>query len=296
MPKRNRDFFKLQDPYVKLCEPEKFFMLVKKPGMTVENILYYPDELSGSQSKFRLDNTKVIGITFKNVSFTRTYIHSIIFRDCKFKECLFINSWFERCEFHNCEFIDTNPHKIDFKGVYIDPNSFTNCLNATTDQNIGTHLYQRLMRNADLENQRDFARQASFSFNIWKRRQSFYEFRENWRSNPTRSFSEFGAVIFRFIWGLYGAGVNLRRFLILSFVTLFILSTLNFYMREVFGLPDVADFYDSLYFTVITMTTIGYGDITPASTTGKIVIAVEGLFGFFLFALAASIIVRRIWP
>ncbi len=46
---------------------------------------------------------------------------------------------------------------------------------------------------------------------------------------------------------------------------------------------------DSLYFTVITITTIGYGDFAPATDTGKIITIIFPFLGigiaFYLFSL-----------
>lgn len=290
---RGRNFFQLRAPYASLREPEQFFELVKDPSPIVENVIFWPDELHGSTSKFP---RAIKGKTFRNVSFTRTHITSISFYDCTFEECLFIGSQIEKCEFHNCKFIDTNTHKIDFLNVYIDPKSFENCLRPHVDQNIGTHLYQRLMNNSNDENQRSFGRSASFQFNAWKRRQWFYEFRRDFSSNPAKSINAFLFGVGRWFWGLWGAGVHLGRFMLSFACMLLTLSIFNFLLRDNLGLAKVSEFTDAVYFTVITLTTIGYGDITPSKIEGKMVMAAEGFIGFFLFALAASIVFRRIAP
>jgi voltage-gated potassium channel len=36
--------------------------------------------------------------------------------------------------------------------------------------------------------------------------------------------------------------------------------------------PQIKNFMDAFYFTVITFTTIGYGDITPKTSLGKLII------------------------
>lgn len=62
-----------------------------------------------------------------------------------------------------------------------------------------------------------------------------------------------------------------------------------------FYLPDVLNkeitFGDSLYFSVVTITTLGYGDLSPISGIGKAVAAIEALLGVILmggFLLAVS--------
>jgi hypothetical protein len=48
-------------------------------------------------------------------------------------------------------------------------------------------------------------------------------------------------------------------------------------------------YLDSLYFTVVTITTIGYGDFAPATDTGKIITIIFPFLGiglaFYLFSL-----------
>ena len=289
----SNSFFTLKEHYKTLEDPEDFFKLIKTSDGLVKDFLYKPEELKGP-AKFRI---KVRKIKFTNVSFTRTRIESIDFYDCKFERCLFIKCFIKNCEFHDCKFIDTNTHKIDFVRVYIDPDSFEKCLDPKNHQNIGTHLYQRLMYNSNTENQWRFGRRASFNFNTWKRRQSLYEFKDNWRKGRIRqSFYSLFEVALRLLWGWFGAGAFINQFILSTIFILFFLSTINFCFRGIFGLDKIVNYADSLYFTVITMTTIGYGDITPAKDFGKVIIALEGLFGFFLFALAASFVFRRIAP
>jgi hypothetical protein len=278
---------------VTVTDPLAFFKLTDHESKAVSDVLYMPELLEGSTSRYP---RAVRNCTFSNVSFTRTHINSISFYDCTFKQCLFINSKIEDCEFHQCDFIDTNTHKVEFSRVYIDPRSFDKCLLASSDQNIGTHLYQRLMNNSNDENQATFGRTATFEFNVWKRRQRFYEAKRDWGKNPKKAAFATAAGIGRWFWGLSGAGVHLGRFAATFAFILLVLSTINFYLRGPLGLCEINDFQDAFYFTVITLTTIGYGDITPTSTLGRMLMAGEGLLGFFLFALAASIAFRRMGP
>lgn len=50
---------------------------------------------------------------------------------------------------------------------------------------------------------------------------------------------------------------------------------------------------DSIYFSVITVATVGYGDITPHTDAGKIFTIFYVLFGIGLIAAFASSLVRR---
>jgi voltage-gated potassium channel len=74
-----------------------------------------------------------------------------------------------------------------------------------------------------------------------------------------------------------------RRLIIASLVpaSLLLLGVLGF--RVVEGWP----LFDCLYMTVITLTTIGFGEVHPLSTTGRaftMVLALSGIFSFFFAA------------
>ncbi|WP_161598283.1 potassium channel family protein [Pseudodesulfovibrio senegalensis] len=53
-------------------------------------------------------------------------------------------------------------------------------------------------------------------------------------------------------------------------------------------------FADAVYFTVVTMTTLGFGDITPISPGAKLLTTLECLVGYVMFALTVGIITRGV--
>ena len=52
----------------------------------------------------------------------------------------------------------------------------------------------------------------------------------------------------------------------------------------------ITNFGDALYFTFITITTIGYGDISPVTTIGRVVVILDAILGILIFSLPSSII------
>ena len=50
------------------------------------------------------------------------------------------------------------------------------------------------------------------------------------------------------------------------------------------------NFFDALYWTTISLTTVGYGDIYAVSTTGKIITMISSFLGIAIVALPAGII------
>lgn len=60
------------------------------------------------------------------------------------------------------------------------------------------------------------------------------------------------------------------------------------------GVRDTISFSDSLYFSLITMSTVGYGDITPAGEAVRVVAAIEVILGILLFLFGFAEIMRYV--
>jgi voltage-gated potassium channel len=58
--------------------------------------------------------------------------------------------------------------------------------------------------------------------------------------------------------------------------------------------PSIANWADALYFTVTALTTTGFGDITLAGTTGRLISVVIMLAGVTLFLRLAQALFRPV--
>jgi voltage-gated potassium channel len=83
------------------------------------------------------------------------------------------------------------------------------------------------------------------------------------------------------------AGKLLLTVLVLLFATAGL-----FYSAEHIANPDVDTFGDAFYYTVVTLTTVGFGDIIPATTGGRWVTVSAILAGILLIPWQAGRIVR----
>ena len=55
--------------------------------------------------------------------------------------------------------------------------------------------------------------------------------------------------------------------------------------------PDsFGSFFDAIYWATVSLTTVGYGDIYPVSTMGRIITIASSIFGIAIVALPAGII------
>jgi hypothetical protein len=57
---------------------------------------------------------------------------------------------------------------------------------------------------------------------------------------------------------------------------------------------QVSSYCDALYFTWVTMTTIGYGDIFPKSGGGRLLASVDGLVGIILIGVVVWIVTQSL--
>ena len=49
-------------------------------------------------------------------------------------------------------------------------------------------------------------------------------------------------------------------------------------------------FFDAIYWATISLTTVGYGDIYPVTTVGRIVTMISSVFGIAIIALPSGVI------
>ncbi|RYZ66801.1 MAG: hypothetical protein EOP09_12120, partial [Proteobacteria bacterium] len=127
--------------------------MVDHSDRRVAHAIYRPAVLSGSSAPNR---HRIEGIHFWNVSFSKTIVRYIEFKDCNFEQCLFIGTQFDDCRFTDCIFLDNNTHRVEFIDCYIDPASFEFCILNLEHSNIGVHLFQEILRNSRQQSQPEF--------------------------------------------------------------------------------------------------------------------------------------------
>jgi voltage-gated potassium channel len=81
--------------------------------------------------------------------------------------------------------------------------------------------------------------------------------------------------------------------LLLTVLVLFFLSAGLFYSVEHVANPNVDTFGDAFYYTVVTLSTVGFGDVLPVTPAGRWVTVATILAGIILVPWQASKIVRE---
>lgn len=101
--------------------------------------------------------------------------------------------------------------------------------------------------------------------------------------------------------GVYRALSKVERFasdkkLVWLFVTwagFTVICSLAFYVAEVDVNPDINDISDALWWGIVTLTTVGYGDIFAVTDEGRLASSVLMVFGITLFAAITATITSR---
>lgn len=87
----------------------------------------------------------------------------------------------------------------------------------------------------------------------------------------------------------YAVWYEILIFLIIS-AQIILITGVAFYSVEHGVNPHIHDIPDGIWWSIITMTTIGYGDIYPYTTIGRIIGSVLGIVGIGFIALPTSIL------
>ena len=91
-----------------------------------------------------------------------------------------------------------------------------------------------------------------------------------------------------YVWS-FKKGENLGEKFTFYFLNLIIMIAYFGLLYKAFGikLPDgkEADLFDAFYFSVVTWTTLGYGEILPSSTESKIFVIVEVMLGYIYMGI-----------
>ncbi|MFC1759261.1 ion channel [Planctomycetota bacterium] len=284
------NFFQLDGHFEKCGSQPDFNTLLVSNQIT--DVLYQPDELVADGA-----GRRIIGKTFQNVSFSKTTLRGWTFRDCTFQDCLFIGSRIEHCEFHGCRFANCNTHKIEIESTYVDPEVFAKMLHPKQHANIGVHLFQQLLKNATDTQQPTFRNSAEYHFRNWRRYQWDYDVKTG-RSALLPYLCKWLPEWLYFVFA--GYGLRSRFFMIWSVVFFALVIIINHTLWSVLEITSSgkavseAKLIQSTYFSLVTLTTLGYGDLVPSSDAGMGIITVEAILGIIWVSILASIVIRRV--
>ncbi len=101
------------------------------------------------------------------------------------------------------------------------------------------------------------------------------------------SFLEEGDMLLR---SLYLSSRKILIFFIFVVIMVISLGTLMFMVEGNVEGGEFRDIPTSIYWAVVTMTTVGYGDIAPVTSTGRLLSAIVMLLGYTIMAVPTGIV------
>ena len=78
--------------------------------------------------------------------------------------------------------------------------------------------------------------------------------------------------------------------LVIELIALIVLSSLMYYVENPVQPDKFSSIPETMWWAVITLTTIGYGDVYPITNVGKFITALFSILGIAMFALPAAIL------
>ncbi len=85
--------------------------------------------------------------------------------------------------------------------------------------------------------------------------------------------------------------VIIAKMLLVVFTLLFVSSSLIFTLEAPHN-PGINTFDDAIYFSVVTVTTVGFGDITPVTRSGRMAISIMIIIGILLIPVYLASLMR----
>ncbi|MEM9919621.1 MAG: potassium channel family protein [Bacteroidota bacterium] len=86
---------------------------------------------------------------------------------------------------------------------------------------------------------------------------------------------------------------SISAFLLLGIIGMPLASTIEYYFPGAYRLPESYTYYDFLYYCYITITTVGYGDITPVHPLAKALAILLSITGQLYITFVVAIIIGK---
>ena len=277
------------------------------PSSLLENLLIADENNPGAEVK----NANLKWSMLVRLGIKDGWVNDCIFRHCIFQDCYFRNVRFRNVNFTGSFFKDCNLSKATFEACCFWYVRFSKCwLNydeilqsIPPESNIAIPLLRSLRQNAIEMGEKKIADKILLrEIEIEKRelknqccaRTEYYKSRYSTIERVVSGLKFLGLLIGGFVWG-YGLKLqNLLRSALLGILAfaIFIFKFGSFVTNGSSTHVDLS-FAQSLYLSVITFTTLGYGDFTPASTTSYVICAAESFIGIVFLGFLAASVYRR---
>jgi len=211
-------------------------------------------------------------------------VEKIEFRNCRFEKCIFSEVQIINCEFHDCYFIDCRFHRLKLFNAYLNPESFVfDHTWAIHWSNINLKLFQEVYRNSKELHQNEFAMSSDIEFNKYR---IFWNFNGPGKNRLTSIRLIIYYIFFNFGYGFWNS-------FLFALILIYIYSAIiTNYLSSEFSTKGLLS---SIYFSIITFTSIGYGDIhSNGETLSLWASIIFALLSFFWCGITTAILIKRV--
>lgn len=241
----------------------------------------------------RLDDVNLKGASFNRCLLGLSRFESVYLRDVVFTDCDLYGSDFERCHLHGLKLERTSLKFCNFSGCEIDIDSFAGGLHEESKGrwSLARDIYRALRLNLNANGDERGSSWAIYQESVMQRR---------YLRSKGRTAEWLYSLLLDLLWG-YGQRPSRLFFFSLAFIaacaTTYFFTGIKLGDTCTTGLSTAAPvthFFECLYFSFITFTTVGYGDIVPCSLASRMVAAGEAFFGVFIMSLFVTANVRKL--
>ncbi|MCB9640443.1 MAG: pentapeptide repeat-containing protein [Myxococcales bacterium] len=252
-------------------------------------------------------------VRFKGLNLWSCRFHNVNFKDARFEDCLIGLSQFEeaylrnvrflQCDLHGVQFISSNLDFVRFESTILRFASWSDCkidIRAIPEVlmeekkgqwSAARDIYKALRLNLRAAGDEDGVGWAAYRQQVMARRAMFKK----------KEYGGWGLSMLLDI--LWGYGEKPGRLFFFSFLLCF-LCALGFFFFGINvdgrctsvkqALAAGEHFLRCLYFSFVTFTTLGYGDLTPCTQIGRILASMEAFAGVFVMGLFVSANVKKL--
>lgn len=278
----------------------------------LENIIFEECTFSDDNENVVFDkSTEFINCIFKNCNLKNVIFNNIKFDNCKFENsnminCVINNSYIESiyikdCDWGNLKIIDTLIKILDFEDESItrfNQNTFLDKLQTCSNNNIYNEDLYKIYKSFEVKFEEN---------RLFKNAGEYYYLAKCEEQKFLVGVDKFKSYIF---WLLCGYGERPSYCLITSleiliiFTIIYMLTGLSvngdiikYDVSSIFTFPIKnihTDFLYSLYFSIVTFTTVGYGDIIPIGIISMILSGMEMVVGITITGVWIATLTRKI--
>lgn len=238
-------------------------------------------------------------------------VHDCIFRHCIFQHCYFRNVRFRNVNFTGSFFKDCNFSKATFEACCFWYVRFSKCClnydeilqSIPPESNIAISLLRSLRQNAiemgekkiaDKILLREIEIEKQELKNQFCARTEYYKSGYGTIERFLSGLKFLALLVSGFIWGY---GLKLWNLIASGLLSILAFAILIFkygsFVSNGSSTRVDLSFFQSLYLSITTFTTLGYGDFTPASVGSYFICAVESFLGIIFLGFLAASVYRR---